>query len=156
MELKVCLGFKMSTEIFTSMDLFICYRKVRGIIKIFASNFVDETVFKNRVTYLANSYLNHFLRTGNSLPLKHGGANYVVVSDWIQAYIEALFLCNPKLYLLEIRERDQDDLQLQPHEFPSISAICLYIQRLNFTFKKFTVSKFHASINMFSFISRTD
>ena len=40
------------------------------------------------------------------------------------------------LYLSEVRERVEDDLQLQPHEVPSLSAICLCIQRLNFTSKK--------------------
>ena len=96
--------------------------------RFFASNSVDETGFENRVAYdTASSYVNHFLKIENCLPQKHGGANYVVVSDWIQAYIES-----PLLYLSEIREtpreRDQDDLQLQPHEAPSISAIRLCIQ----------------------------
>ena len=41
------------------------------------------------------------------------------------------------LYLLEIRERDQDDLQIQPHEVASLSAVRLCIKRLNFTSEKF-------------------
>ena len=147
MELNVCLGFKISVEIRSSMDLFICHRKVRGIVKTFASNSVDKTAFENRITYdTANSYVNHFLRTGNCLPRKHGGANYVVVIDWIQAYIESLFLCNTMLSIYRksakpaAKETRMTYIQLQPHKVLSISAICLCIQRLNFTFKKFTVA----------------
>ena len=45
-------------------------------------NSVDETSLENRVTYdTPCSYVNHSLRTGNRIPRKHGGANYVVVSD---------------------------------------------------------------------------
>ena len=85
------------------MDLFICYRKVRYIIKINASNSADETAFEKRVTYdTVYSYVNHFLRTGNCLPQKHGGANYVVVSDWIQA-LATITLCDllPRFFCID-------------------------------------------------------
>ena len=91
--------------------------------KRYYQDFLLQTLLMKRlsktVTYdTANSsYVNRFLRTGNCLPRKRGGANYVVVSDSIQAYIEPLFLCNPMLYLSEIRERDQDDLQLRFHNY---------------------------------------
>ena len=111
--------------------------KIRGIMKFFASNSVTEAAFQNRVTYdTADSYVNQFLRPGNCLPCKQGGANHVVVSDWTEAYLEALLLCNPMLYLSEIREGIEDDLQFQPHEVPPLSAICLCIQRINSTSKK--------------------
>ena len=77
-------------------------KRYEVLSRFFASDLVDETAFENIVTHdTANSYVNHFLRTGNSLPCprKHGGTNYVVVSDWIQDYIEPLFLSNPMLYL---------------------------------------------------------
>ena len=112
-------------------------KRYEVLSSFFASNSVAEAAFQNRVACdTANSYVNQFLRTGNCLPRKQGGANHVVVSDWIEANIEALLLCNPMLYLSEIRERVEDDLQLQPHEALSLSAICLCIQRLNFTSKK--------------------
>ena len=112
--------------------------KIRGIIKFFLlqTQFAEAAFQKRVANNTANIYVNQFLRTGNCLPRKQGGANHVVMSDWIEAYIEALLLCNPMLYLSEIRERVEDDLQLQPHQVPSLSAICLCIQRLNFTSKK--------------------
>ena len=103
----------------TSMDLLIrCRKDTRYYQVFFASNSVAEAAFQNRGAYdTANIYVNQFLRTGNCLPRKQGGANHLVMSDWIEAYIEALLLCNPMLYLSEIRERVEDDLQLQPHGF---------------------------------------
>ena len=98
------------------------------------SRFLLQTQLIKRLlrTESTISYVNHFLRTGNYLPrLKHGGANYVVVSDWIQAYIESLFLCNPMLYLSEIREtrreRDQDDLHTASASSCSVNICHLFI-----------------------------
>ena len=120
--MALCLGFKISMEIRTLSAA----EKIRGIIKfLFASNSVAEAAFQNRVA----------CDTAN----KSDGATDVVVSDWTEAYnctSRPLLLCNLMLYLSEIRERVEDDLQLQPHEVPSLSAICLCIQRLNFTSKK--------------------
>ena len=62
--------------------------------------------------------------------------SHVVVHDWIKVYIEALLMVNPMLYLSEICERVEEDLQLQPHEAPSLSVMCSCAQRLNFTSEK--------------------
>ena len=77
----------------------------------YSSNSVAEVAFQDRVTYdIANIYVNQFLRTGNCFPREEGGANHVVVSDWIEAYI----LCNPMLYLSEIRERVKEPTASAP------------------------------------------
>ena len=95
MELKVCLCFKISIKTYLNGS-----EKYEVLSRFLASNSADGTAFEKRVTYdTVYSYVNHFLRTGNCLPQKHGGANYVVVSDWIQA----ITLCDllPRFFCID-------------------------------------------------------
>ena len=52
------------------------------------------------------------------------------------AYLEALVLTEPWLYLREIRDRLENDLNLQPHEVPGITQICMALTSLELCRKK--------------------
>ena len=99
-------------------SFYLLQKRYETLSRFFASNSVGETAFENRVTYdTANSYLNQFLRAENCLPRKHGGANHVVVSDWIEAYIEALLLFNPMLYLRKREKESRLTFSFSPMRF---------------------------------------
>ena len=58
------------------------------------------------------------------------------MEDWITAYLEALVLTEPWLYLEEIRDRLANDLNLQANQIPGISSICLALTSLELNRKK--------------------
>ena len=110
---KYDLASKFYGNPYLNGSVYLLQKREKVLSRFFATDSVDETTFENRVTCdTANSYVNQFFRPGNCFLQKHGGANHVVVRDWTEAYIEPLLLGNPILYLYEIRQRDQDDLQL--------------------------------------------
>ena len=55
---------------------------------------------------------------------------------WIEAYLEALVRFYPTIYLRELQEILANDLQLGPHEVPSMAAIAKLITKLKLTRKK--------------------
>ena len=57
---------------------------------------------------------------------------------FIAAYLEAIFFVNPFLYLGEMQGRLRADLNLLPHEVPSVPVICRTLHDLNLTKHKST------------------
>ena len=59
-----------------------------------------------------------------------------VMKDFVQLYIELLFIMDPTICLTEIQERPASDLGLQNDEVPSIATISRFLLIQNITKKK--------------------
>lgn len=87
----------------------------------------------NRVAYnTARSICEKFMATGNCQPGVRGSPPKKM-EPFIEAYLEALIFVNPFLYLEEMQARLRNDLNLLPHEVPSVSVICKTLHGLNLT-----------------------
>ena len=98
---------------------------------------ISESAQDNQVWYgTANKIISGFLATGSCEARKGGNRTGRKMEDWITAYLEALVLTKPWLYLEEIRERLANDLNLQANQIPGISSICLALTSLELNRKK--------------------
>ena len=60
------------------------------------------------------------------------------MQPFMVAYLEAMIFVNPFLYLEEMQGRLRADLNLLPHEVPSVPVICQTLHDLNLTKHKST------------------
>ena len=60
------------------------------------------------------------------------------MQPFMVAYLEAMIFVNPFLYLEEMQGRLRADLNLLPHEVPSVPVICRTLHDLNLTKHKST------------------
>ena len=98
---------------------------------------ISESAQDNQVWYgTANKIISGFLATGSCEARKGGNRTGRKMEDWITAYLEALVLTEPWLYLEEIRDRLANDLNLQANQIPGISSICLALTSLELNRKK--------------------
>ena len=91
------------------------------------STCISDSARENKVTYnTANKIMNNFFATRNCKPGKglHVNETGKKIQDWMMAYLEALVLTEPWLYLREIQGRLTNDLTLQPHVISGLSSIC--------------------------------
>ena len=96
-----------------------------------------ETARQNHVCFnTADRILTGFFTTGTCEPKKGGNGTHRKLEEWMLAYLEDLVLTEPWLYLREIRDRLENDLNLQPHEVPGITQICMAPTSLELCRKK--------------------
>ena len=98
---------------------------------------ISESARDNQICYLTtDKIVTTFLTTGSCEARKGGNELGRKLEDWMQAYLEALVLTEPWLYLREIRNRLTIDLNLQPNQVPRISSICMALANLELGRKK--------------------
>ena len=86
---------------------------------------------ENRVSYNnARSICDKFVTTGDCQPGARGRPN-CEMQPFMAAYLEAMVLVNPFLYLEEMQDRLMTDLNLSPNEVPSVPVVCRTLHELN-------------------------
>ena len=86
---------------------------------------------ENRVSYnTARSIWDKFVTTGDCQPGARGRPA-CKMQPFMAAYLEAMVLVNPFLYLEEMQDRLMIDLNLLQNEVPSVPVICPTLHELN-------------------------
>ena len=93
---------------------------------------------ENRVSYnTARAICEKFIATGDCQAGVRGRP-VRKLQPFMAAYLEAMIFVNPFLYLEEIQHRLRTDLNLLPHEVPSVPVICRTLHDLNLSKHKST------------------
>ena len=93
---------------------------------------------ENRVCYnTARAICEKFIATGDCQAGARGRPASKM-QPFMVAYLEAMIFVNPFLYLEEMQGRLRADLNLLPHEVPSVPVICRTLHDLNLTKHKST------------------
>ena len=101
---------------------------------------ISDSARENKVTYdTANKIVNNFFATGNCEPRKGLNETGKKMQDWMMAYLEALVLMEPWLYLREIGERLTNHLTLQPYEVSGLLSIWKALATLELDRKSVTI-----------------
>ena len=109
------------------------------ILKDFAATgSFSASARENRVSYnTARSICDKFVTTGDCQPGARGRPD-CKMQPFMAAYLEAMVLVNPFLYLDEMQDRLMTDLNLLPNEVPSVPVICRTLHELNLSKHKST------------------
>ena len=94
----------------------------------------EKTAF---VTNTARAICEKFVATGDCQAGARGRPASKM-QPFMVAYLEAMIFVNPFLYLEEMQGRLRADLNLLPHEVPSVPVICRTLHDLNLTKHKST------------------
>ena len=102
------------------------------ILKDFAATgSLSVSTRENRVSYnTARSICDKFVTTGDCQP-RARGRPACKMQPFMAAYLEAMVLVNPFLYLEEMQDRLMIDLNLLQNEVPSVPVICRTLHELN-------------------------
>ena len=86
---------------------------------------------ENRVSYnTVRSICDKFVSAGDCQPGARGRPD-CNMQPFIAAYLEAMVLVNPFLYLEAMQDRLMTDLNLLPNEVPSVPVICRTLYELD-------------------------
>ena len=119
------------------MGLHTHYKRYEILQSFMNTGSISESARGNQVCYLtADKIVTTFLTTGSCKVRKGGNELGCKLEDWMLAYLEALVLMEPWLYLCEIRNRLTIDLNLQQNQVPGISSICMALANLELGRKK--------------------
>ncbi|CAH1268949.1 Hypp4044 [Branchiostoma lanceolatum] len=104
------------------------YRSTNGCIARTArDNFCSETYVSSVVT--------RFVQTGELEHRQGHGDGGQRAPEYVRIYLETLVPVNPTLYIRELRQLVQDDLNLPPQDVPSESTICRWLAEDRLTLK---------------------
>ena len=110
------------------------------ILKDFAAtSSFSASARENRVSYsTARSICDKFVTTAGDFQPGARGRPDCKMQPFMAAYLEAMVLVNPFLYLEEMQDRLMTDLNLLPNEVLSVPVICRTLHELNLSKHKST------------------
>ena len=98
---------------------------------------VLRSVHEKTARNTARAICEKFIATGDC-QAEARGRPASKMQPFMAAYLEAMIFVNPFLYLEEMQGRLRADLNLLPHEVPSVPVICRTLHDLNLTKHKST------------------
>jgi hypothetical protein len=111
-------------------------KRIDIIVIFISTQSIAVTAINCKVSYNSIKKLVSFQQKATLLTQVHTNSRPKVVPWWLEAYIEAIVVLYPTLYIREVQHMAANDFNLAPNNTPSCSFIRKLLARRHITRKK--------------------